>query len=75
MVEELHWTWPIREVGAQAARFHSFEPKCHRAFDFAVFYGIVCLIKCRGAGRAVIVDIDDGDMSEAKVIEGALRKE
>lgn len=60
------------EVGAKTAWVHALEAKGQSAFHLAPLDRVVGLKESRGASRAVVVDVDNRDGSESKVVECTL---
>jgi len=63
---------PVGEVCAQATRLHALKAKGERTLSLAELDSVVRTIKRGRASRTVIVHVDDRDMGEAEVVEGAL---
>ena len=72
VVEERCGGWTVREVCPQTTWLHDLEPKRERALGLPVLDGIVGLVQGRGAGRAVVINIDDRDVGQAEVVQSTL---
>ena len=59
-------------LDAEAARLHLLEAERERAVDEAALDRLAGQEQRRGAGRAVVVDVDDRDPGEAELVERAL---
>ena len=59
-------------LDAEAARLHLLEAERERAVDEAALDRLAGEEQRRGAGRAVVVDVDDRDPGQAELVERAL---